>query len=96
MRGRHWDGLCTRAWGQFVGFRVFRTCLTRFSWALLRCCWALCACMLTFAGHEADVYSAVFFLDDVSVLIASKDRTGKIWDSATGACKLTLTGPRGM
>mmetsp|Transcript_67101 Transcript_67101/g.208357 ORF Transcript_67101/g.208357 Transcript_67101/m.208357 type:complete len:411 (-) Transcript_67101:90-1322(-) len=47
-------------------------------------------------GHREAVWSARFSPDDALVLSTSKDGTAKVWDTATGHCRQTLTGHNDM
>jgi serine/threonine protein kinase len=44
------------------------------------------------AGHEGDVVSAQFSPDGARIVTASKDKTARVWDAATGESLATLVG----
>lgn len=46
----------------------------------------------TFQGHSKDIFTVEFSPDGKSVITASKDNTVRIWDVATGKCKMSITG----
>ena len=48
------------------------------------------------AGHRTAVSSAQFSPDGTRIVTASLDRTGRVWDAATGKCLATLTGHKGQ
>ena len=48
----------------------------------------------TLQGHEKDVHSVVVTTDQQRLISASKDKTIKVWDMASGMELLTLTGHR--
>ncbi|KAF5230264.1 hypothetical protein FAUST_9885 [Fusarium austroamericanum] len=49
-------------------------------------------CLQTLEGHSSSVTSVVFSADGQRLASGSYDKTVKIWDAATGACKQTLEG----
>ncbi|KAH7010885.1 uncharacterized protein B0I36DRAFT_257304 [Microdochium trichocladiopsis] len=49
------------------------------------------ACTATLEGHSDWVSSVVFSHDATKLASASRDKTIKLWDVATGACKATAT-----
>ncbi|KZL73005.1 beta transducin-like protein HET-E2c [Colletotrichum tofieldiae] len=52
------------------------------------------ACLSTLEGHDEMVDSVIFTASGQRIASASRDRSMKIWDVATGACLLTLEGHR--
>ena len=52
-------------------------------------------CLQTLEGHSDSVRSVVFSHDSRQLASASRDRTVKIWDAATGECLQTLEGHSG-
>src|SRR5205814_4181678 len=50
------------------------------------------ACLQTLEGHSDSVNSVVFSSDGQRLASASRDRTIKIWDAASGQCLETLEG----
>jgi WD40 repeat protein len=43
-------------------------------------------------GHSDEVYSAAFAPDGRRIVTASRDKTARVWDAATGACLMVLEG----
>lgn len=52
------------------------------------------ACVKTMHGHDHSVSSVAFVPQGDFVVSASRDKTIKIWEVATGYCVKTLTGHR--
>lgn len=52
------------------------------------------ACVKTMHGHDHNVNSVAFVPQGDFVVSASRDKTIKIWEVATGYCVKTLTGHR--
>jgi WD40 repeat protein/serine/threonine protein kinase len=50
--------------------------------------------VMTLRGHDAEIWSVAFSPNGKRIVSASKDRTVKIWDAASGAELLTIQEPR--
>ena len=49
-------------------------------------------CIKTLAGHDHNVSCAIFSPDGTKIFSSSRDKTIKIWETASGYCVKTLTG----
>eukprot|EP01137_Pigoraptor_chileana_P025186 Opistho-2@94276 len=47
---------------------------------------------VTLGGHSGEVLSVAYSPDGQTVATGSGDCTARVWDAATGQCKLTLSG----